>query len=60
MSSVKSRHIWILYILLMVYVLPVHGLDVPNGNERRYHVSINSVNLRILVNQSQVVSVIAQ
>ena len=34
MSTVKSRHIWILYILLLVYVLPVHGLDVPLKNGR--------------------------
>ena len=32
MSIVKSRHIWILYILLAAVVLPVYGQSVPGSN----------------------------
>ena len=32
MSTIKSRHIWILYILLAAVVLPVYGQSVPGSN----------------------------
>ena len=32
MSTIKSRHIWILYILLAAVVLPIHGQNAPGSN----------------------------
>ena len=32
MSSLKSKHIWILVILVMAFITPVRGQDVPGSN----------------------------
>lgn len=32
MSSLKSKHIWILVILVMAVIIPVRGQDVPGSN----------------------------
>lgn len=32
MSSLKSKHIWILVILVMAFIIPVRGQDVPGSN----------------------------
>jgi hypothetical protein len=32
MSTIKSRHIWILYLLLAAVVLPIHGQNAPGSN----------------------------
>jgi hypothetical protein len=32
MSTIKSRHLWILYILLLVAVLPIHGQDASGSD----------------------------
>ena len=32
LSTIKSRHIWILYLLLAAVVLPIHGQNVPGSN----------------------------
>ena len=48
MSTVKSRHIWIIYILLAAVVLPIHGLNVPNGNVTKYVYSATGEKLRVI------------
>ncbi len=45
-AQMRLRHI-ILFLLMTSFILPIHGLDVPNGNETRYVYSATGEKLSV-------------